>query len=71
MAKSNARVYGVAFIIVAGIIAVILILFKWWKARTAQKNKEQQDLENILNTPLQTFGNQGVNDLAEKYDNQQ
>ena len=71
MAKSNARVYTVTFIIIAGVVLVILILFKWWKARTAQKNKEQQDLENIMNTPLETFGNQQVNDLTQKYDSQQ
>ena len=71
MAKSNAKTYTVTFIIVAGVVLAILILFKWWKARTAQKNKEQQDLENILNTPLETFGNQKVNDLAQKYENQQ
>ncbi len=68
MAKSNARVYTVAFIIAAGVVLIILILFKWWKARTAQKNKEQEDLEKILKTPLQTFGSMGDQELMNKYD---
>jgi hypothetical protein len=36
----------------------------------AQKNKEQEDLERTLNTPLETFGTTPMDDLKAKYDNQ-
>ncbi len=60
----------VVIIIVAIIAAVIIVvlLIKWWKARTKQKNKEQEDLERILDKPLETFGDEGINDLKDKYD---
>ena len=70
MAKSNARVIAIVALIVAGVVGIIIILFKWWKARTAQKNKEQEDLERILSKPLDTFGNQEMVDLQKKYEQQ-
>ena len=68
MAKSNFRVIMVTLIIGLVVIVVVLILFKWWKKRVAQKNKEQEDLEKILSTPLETFGTTPIQDLAAKYD---
>lgn len=58
-------------IIALAVIIVISILFSWWKKRVAQKNKEQQDLENILSTPLESFGSTPMDDLKDKYDNNQ
>lgn len=49
------------------VIIIVSILYKWWKAKKAQENKEQEDLEKVLSTPLETFGND-INDLAAKYD---
>ncbi len=59
-------------IIIVAIIAVVIIiilLIRWWKARAAQKNKEQEDLERMLDKPLETFGTDSVDDLKNKYDN--
>lgn len=59
-------------IIIVAIIATVIIVslsFKWWKAKKAQKNKEAEDLEKILSTPLETFGKTDADDLKEKYDN--
>lgn len=56
-------------IIAVAVIIVISILFTWWKKRVAQKNKEQEDLEHILNTPLETFGTTEMQDLEAKYEN--
>lgn len=50
------------------VLIVVSILFKWWKAKTAQKNKEQEDLEKTLKTPLETFGDTPVDVLKQKYD---
>lgn len=60
----------VVIIIVAIVAAVIIVamLIKWWKARKAQKNKEQEDLERMLDKPLETFGTDPVDELKNKYD---
>lgn len=68
MAKSNARVIGMTIVIAIAAIVIILILYKWWQKRIAQKNKEQEDLERTLNTPLETFGQSPIDELANKYD---
>lgn len=67
--KGPIRVRYVVIIIVSvvGAIVVISLLFKWWKARKAQKNKEAEDLERILSKPLETFGKSDVDDLKDKY----
>lgn len=63
--KGPIRIRYVVIIIVSvvGAIVVISLLFKWWKARKAQKNKEAEDLERILSKPLETFGKSDVDDL--------
>lgn len=68
MAKSNFRVIMITIIVALAVILLAIILFKWWKAKTAQKNKEQEDLERTLNTPLETFGDSPMDDLTKKYD---
>lgn len=67
--KGPIRIRYVVMIIVSvvGAIVVISLLFKWWKARKAQKNKEAEDLEKILSKPLETFGKSDVDDLKDKY----
>ena len=56
--------------VIGGVIVIIIIIVNVWKARIAQKNKEQEDLERMLDKPLETFGD-SVDDLKEKYDNQE
>ena len=67
MAKSNFRAIMTVVIIAVTAIIIVSILYKWWKSKKAQENKEQEDLEKILSTPLDTFGSD-INDLAKKYD---
>lgn len=67
MAKSNGRVIGIVVVVAISVIILANMLIKWWKAKKAQDNKEQEDLEKVLNTPLDTFGSD-INDLASKYD---
>lgn len=55
-------------LIVLGVIAILVILLVWWKKRKEQKNLEAKQTEEILNTPLQKFGDSDVEDLAEKYE---
>ncbi len=72
IAKATNHSAGVfkVLIIAATVVIVVCILFSWWKKRTAQKNKEQEDLERTLKTPLETFGSTPMDDLKAKYDNQ-
>ncbi len=69
MAKSNGRVIGTVIVICIAAIIIVAMVINWWKKKKAQDNKEQEDLEKILNTPLDTFGSD-IDDLASKYDQQ-
>jgi len=56
---------------VAGIFGVIIlaaVLFLWWKKAKEQKAKEAQQVQELLNTPLETFGDSAAEDLAAKYE---
>ncbi|MCM1309313.1 MAG: TPM domain-containing protein [Butyrivibrio sp.] len=67
------RIRYVVIVLVAIVAAVIIVvlLVNLWKAKTKQKNKEQEDLERMLNKPLETFGDSSLNDLKDKYDGKQ
>jgi hypothetical protein len=54
--------------IIAGVIAVLLILMVWWKKRMEQKNREAEQTERILNTPLETLGEDEAARLAREYE---
>lgn len=74
----------IALFIISMIIAVIpylapvilaYVLFLWWKHAKKQKNLEMQKneeinkkMEEILNTPLEKFGDFEAEALAEKYE---
>lgn len=55
---------------VLGIFGVVLLaamLFFWWKKAKEQKNLEARQAQEMLNTPLETFGDTTAEDLAKKY----
>ena len=52
----------VAVIIVAAFVFVTL------QKRREQKEKERRQMEDILKTPLEKFGDQDVENLAKKYE---
>lgn len=54
-------------LIVLGVIVIIVILLVWWKKRKEQKNREAKQTEEILNTPLEKFGDTDAEELAKKY----
>jgi len=54
-------------LIVAGILVILLLLFAWWKKAKKQKNLEDENTKKILNTPLDSFGNE-KDDREKKYD---
>lgn len=59
---------GVIMILIA-VTVILLVLVTWWQKRKDQKNLEAKQTEDILNTPLEKFGDQEVEDLAKKYTN--
>lgn len=58
----------IVIIISITLIIIVNVIFKLYKAKVAQKNKEQEDLERTLNTPLETFGETPMDDLKKKYE---
>lgn len=54
-------------IVAVAIIIIISILRKWQKERALQKQKEDENLKDILNTPLESFGSKEMDDLIDKY----
>lgn len=55
---------------VAGFVALAVlavVLFQWWKKAQAQKELDRKRTEELLNTPLESFGDTAAEELAEKY----
>lgn len=53
--------------IVIGLVLLVIVLFIWWRKHTEQKNLEAKRREEILKTPLDSFGNTEAEDLLKKY----
>ncbi len=49
-------------------LAIVILLIYWWHRRKEQKNREAKQMEDILNTPLESFGDTDAEDLAKKYE---
>lgn len=55
------------FLVIGG-VGLVGILFVWWKKRKEQEALEAKRTEEMLNTPLDTFGTRSeADDLAKKY----
>ena len=54
----------------AAVVIVAVLVFITLKKRREQREREQQRAEKILNTPLEKFGDQEIEDLADKYESQ-
>ena len=50
------------------VVVVAVLVFITLKKRREQREREQQRAGKILNTPLEKFGDQAVEDLADKYE---
>lgn len=50
------------------VVVVAVLVFITLKKRREQREREQQRAAEILKTPLETFGDQAVEDLAKKYE---
>lgn len=57
----------ITVIIIISIVILVIVLFSWWIKAKKQKNKEAKQMEDILNTPLDKFGDTEAEDLTKKY----
>lgn len=55
--------------VIGGIVLLLLValLFSWWKRAKAQRNREAEQLEEILRTPLESFDDADVEERAKRY----
>lgn len=53
------------------VVVVAALVFITLKKRREQREQEQKRAEEILKTPLETFGDRTVEDLAKKYESEQ
>ncbi|MCL2526970.1 MAG: hypothetical protein FWE42_01030 [Defluviitaleaceae bacterium] len=65
----NNRTIWMTVIIVAGVLLLVFLLFRWWQRKQEQKNIEAEQLERVLNQPLETIGNpnDAASRLADEY----
>ena len=50
------------------VVAVLVILFTWWKRTKEEKRREQERMKEILETPLESFGDLETEEIAKKYE---
>lgn len=58
-------------LIVLGVLLIVAVAFVWWRKAKKQKNIEAQQTEEILNTPLETFGSTEAEELSKKYEEEE
>ena len=52
---------------ILGAAGLAVVLYLWWKKAQAQKELDRKRTEELLNTPLESFGDTAAEELAEKY----
>lgn len=69
-----AKLFNVLKIVgIVGIVSVLVLIltaigFAWWAAKKEAKRKEDERAQELLNTPLETFGDLETQQLMDKYD---
>ena len=54
--------------IIVGIVVVVVVVIFFIIYRRNQKEREQKRMQEILNTPLEKFGDQDLEELEKKYE---
>ena len=52
---------------ILGAAGLAVVLYLWWKKAQVQKELDRKRTEELLNTPLESFGDTAAEELAEKY----
>ncbi|HWP79204.1 MAG TPA: hypothetical protein VN446_01055, partial [Candidatus Acidoferrum sp.] len=61
----------VSVFVMLAVLAILALLFSWWGHAKKQKNLEAEHTKQILNTPIEKFGDTEAGELAKKYDDSQ
>ena len=54
-------------VVCVAVVAVAAIVFAIVRRRAAERQREREHLEEVLNTPLESFGDTDLDDLERKY----
>lgn len=65
--RGAARVVGIVFLVVGAACLIIVIVMNVQANKKAKEAADAKRVEQILNTPLETFGDKDINDLEKKY----
>ena len=75
MAAADEEAQGKTILVVGGVIIAVLVVGGVVRAvvtrRKAAEAEEKRKMEEILNTPLERFGDDKVEDLADKYEDEE
>lgn len=66
--KAHDETMGTVGIVVAVVVVAGTVAFFVVRSRKAKQAEEKKQMEDILNTPLEKFGDKDVEDLADKYE---
>lgn len=58
----------IAVAIIAAAVVIVIVLYKWRQKAREAKEREEKRTQEILNTPLEKFGDKDLDDLAKKYE---
>lgn len=65
--EAATRIVGIVFLFVGAICLIIVIVMNVQASKKAKEEAQVKRVEQILNTPLEAFGDQDINDLEKKY----
>ena len=54
-------------LLVFGLVLLVAVLFFWWKKHKEQEALKDKHTEEMLKTPIETFGDTEAEELAKKY----
>ncbi len=54
-------------LLVLGMVLLLVLGFVWWRQVKLQREREAKRTEELLNTPLEKYGEVDVGDISQKY----
>jgi len=65
--QTSPATFGTVAVVCIAVIVVIVLFIQFSKKRAEAKKAEDERMKQILETPLETFGDQSLDELAKKY----
>ena len=67
--KSQAPMVIIVIVIAGAVVAVVFLLYRWREKARQEKRRRDKEMEDILQTPLEQFGDEDeAENLAKKYE---